>query len=85
MTHFCDNDCRTQYHYGFNCRNGSNNWDKPDPPWQERGFWGGGIVLDEDDLQRIACYSANYRAGWQAADKLRSKVDNHASRDILKS
>ena len=49
---------------------GGNNWNKPDPPWQESGFWGGGIEPDEDDLGRIACHSAQYRAGWQEANKI---------------
>lgn len=69
MTHFCNEDCRSKYNYGYNCRMGSTNWHKPDPPWQEDGFWGGGIGPDEDDLERIACHSANYRAGWKDADK----------------
>lgn len=68
MSHICNQDCIRQYNYGYNCRSGMNNWHEPNPPWQESGFWGGGIEPNEDELERVKCHSAQYRSGWQAAN-----------------
>ena len=66
MSHYCNEDCRRQYYYGYNCAAGQNPWKSPNPPWQENGFWGGGIEPDKEDLERIKCHSERYRAGYKA-------------------
>lgn len=71
--HQCNQECSRAWWEGYNSRMGSNNWNKPDPPWQESGFWGGGIEPDQNDLDRIACRSTQYRAGWKEADNKKQK------------
>lgn len=74
MSHLCNEECQKQFNFGYNCALGCTNWDKPNPPWQESGFFGGGIGPDEDDLERIRCHSARYREGWKKAKWNKYKV-----------
>jgi len=71
--HHCNEECERKYNYGWNCAARNTNWNKANPPWQENGFWGGGIEPNEDDLKEIACHSSKYRQGYNDYNEQQAK------------